>query len=84
MRYLSVVALHRSMLNISIAPETLAGEEWIGVFMFVLKAILRLAPVAFGAGVVCGTRRWASPAFLPCVGETGASGAAEASYRAPW
>jgi hypothetical protein len=53
--YLSAIALHPSMLNISIAPESLAGEEWIGAMMFVLKSLLRLAPVAFGAGVLCGT-----------------------------
>jgi GYF domain 2 len=52
--YLTVVAMNPTALNISIAPETLAGEEVIGVFMFLLKALLRLTPVAFGAGVVFG------------------------------
>ena len=63
--------------------ETLPGDEWIGVFMFVLKAILRLAPVAFGAGVICGTLAMGFACYLACVGETGTAGAAEASYRAP-
>jgi len=53
--YLTVVALNPATLNIVIAPEALAGEEAIGVLMFLLKALLRLAPVAFGAGVVYGT-----------------------------
>jgi hypothetical protein len=53
--YLTVVALNPATLNISIAAESLPGEEAIGAVMFLLKALLRLAPVAFGAGVVAGT-----------------------------
>ena len=53
--YLTVVAINPAALNISIAPEAMAGDEAIGVLMFLLKALLRLTPVAFGAGVVCGT-----------------------------
>lgn len=53
--YLAVVALNLETLGISIAPETLPGEEAVGVVMFLLRAILRLAPVAFGAGVLYGT-----------------------------
>jgi hypothetical protein len=68
--YLSVIALHPSMLNITVASEVLAGEELIGVLMFLLKALLRLAPVAFGAGVVCGTVAIAVACFLASVGES--------------
>jgi hypothetical protein len=54
--YLASVALNPSTLSISIAAEgTRASEEAIGVMMFLLKALLRLAPVAFGAGVIGGT-----------------------------
>jgi hypothetical protein len=53
--YLAVVALNPAALNVSIAPEPLEGEEAIGAIMFLLKAIVRLAPVAFGVGVICGS-----------------------------
>ena len=52
--YLAVVAVNLSALNVSIVPETRAGEEAIGVSAFLLKALLRLVPVWFGASVVCG------------------------------
>jgi hypothetical protein len=75
--YLSAIALHPSLLNISIAPETLAGEELIGALMFVLKALLRLAPVAFGAGVVCGIAAMGYACFLAVVGEASLPGSLE-------
>jgi hypothetical protein len=53
--YLAVIAMNPATLNISIAPETMPGEEAIGVVMFLLKALLRLVPVVFGVGVICGT-----------------------------
>ena len=53
--YLAVIALNLAAMNVSIAPEALPGEEALGVFMFLVKALLRLTPVAFGAGVACGT-----------------------------
>lgn len=53
--YLAFVSLNPETLSISVAWEARAGEEAIGVLLFLLKGMLRLAPVAFGAGVVCGT-----------------------------
>jgi hypothetical protein len=53
--YLALVALNPAALNIAIVPELPAGEEALGVLMFLAKAILRVVPVAFGAGVICGT-----------------------------
>jgi hypothetical protein len=70
--YLAVVALNWSMLNISTAPEVAPGEELIGVLMFVFKAILRLAPVAFGAGVLCGTIAMGVACYLAFTGEVAA------------
>jgi hypothetical protein len=67
--YVSVIALNWPMLNISIAPETLAGEECIGVLTFALKAILRLIPVAFGAGVLCGTVAMGFACYAAFAGE---------------
>ena len=52
--YLAAVALNPAALGISIAPASRASEEAIGVLTFLLKALLRAVPVAFGAGVVCG------------------------------
>jgi hypothetical protein len=53
--YLAVIAVNLAALNISIVPETRAGEEAIGVSAFLLKALLRLVPVWFGASVICVT-----------------------------
>jgi hypothetical protein len=72
--YLAVVALNPATLNITIAPEALAGEEAIGVLMFLLKALLRLTPVAFGAGVVYGTLWMGFACFLAIAGDAGAAG----------
>ncbi len=53
--FLSIIAMNPGALNISIAPETLPGGEIIGVVLFLMKSLLRLVPVAFGVGVLCGT-----------------------------
>ena len=53
--YLAILALNLSALNVSIDPQVRAGEEAIGVVTFSLKTLLRFTPVAFGAGVICGT-----------------------------
>jgi len=53
--YLAFVSLNPSTLNISVTPAARVGEEAIGVLTFLLKAVLRLVPVAFGAGVIYGT-----------------------------
>jgi hypothetical protein len=36
-------------------PELRTGEQALGVLTFSAKAFLRLTPVAFGVGVICGT-----------------------------
>jgi len=54
-QYLAFVALNPQTLSISVVPEARAGEEAIGVLSFILKAVLRLVPVAFGAAVIYGT-----------------------------
>lgn len=53
--YLAFVSLNPQTLSISVVGEAGPAEEAIGVVWFLLKAILRLSPVAFGAGVVCST-----------------------------
>ena len=52
--YLALVALNLPTLSISVVPQARAGEEAIGVLTFLLKAVLRLVPVAFGTGVALG------------------------------
>jgi hypothetical protein len=52
--FLAAVALNPATLGISIGPGGRASQEAIGVLTFLLKAFVRLAPVAFGAGVICG------------------------------
>ena len=55
--YLTAVALNPTSLGVSIDQERefRPGEESVSLIAFVLKALLRLTPVAFGAGVVGGT-----------------------------
>jgi hypothetical protein len=52
---LAYVGLHPSMANVAVAPDVRAGEEAIGIMSFVVKAAVRVIPVAFGIGVVLGT-----------------------------
>jgi hypothetical protein len=54
--YLAVVALNPSTLNVSVgSQETGTAEEAINVLAFLLKLVVRAAPVALGAGVTVGT-----------------------------
>ncbi len=54
--YLACVALNPAALGLSMASdETHPSEEALGVLLFLLKALLRTVPVAFGVGVLCGT-----------------------------
>lgn len=70
--FLSIIAMNPGALNISIAPETLPGGEIIGVVLFLAKSLLRLVPVAFGAGVICGTLLMAMACYyLAYAGELG-------------
>jgi len=66
--YLAVVSLNPETLGISVVSEAatqrVPGEEAIGVLSFLLKAALRLSPVAYGAGVVCGTLWLLSACYL--------------------
>lgn len=53
--YVAFISLNPQTLSISVVPDARAGEEAVGVLSFLLKVLLRLVPVAFGAGVVYGT-----------------------------
>lgn len=54
LEFLGILSLQHPMLNIAINPGAGAGEEAIGVLSFFLKALLRLVPIVFGAGVTIG------------------------------
>jgi hypothetical protein len=51
-QYLAFISLNLGCLNIAVVEQADAGEESIGVVSFLLKASIRLVPVAYGAGVV--------------------------------
>jgi len=54
--YAAFAALNPATLNIAVvSDQSPAGHEAIGTLMFLAKVLLRAAPAAFGAGVVCGT-----------------------------
>jgi hypothetical protein len=80
--YLAAVALNWSLLNILVAPEVLAGDEWIGVVMFLLKAVLRLTPVAFGAGVLYGVFSMGFACYLAFAGQMEPNGLAGGALTA--
>ena len=56
--HVSLAALHPAKLGYSIGGESAksdVGEEGLQAVTFAFKAVMRAVPVAFGAGVVCGT-----------------------------
>ncbi|MCP4659122.1 MAG: DUF4339 domain-containing protein [bacterium] len=52
--YAGGVALSPSSVNVTVGEEAGAGEEAIGILMFLLKLPLRLVPFMFGVGTVVG------------------------------
>jgi len=48
------IALHPSMTNTSIDESVRAGEEAIGIMSFLVKALVRIVPLAYGIGTVLG------------------------------
>ncbi len=55
MEVAALVALAPETVQITISPETRAGEEALGIWTFLLKLLLKLTPVLFGLGVFHGT-----------------------------
>ncbi|MFO7871383.1 MAG: hypothetical protein R6V03_08130 [Kiritimatiellia bacterium] len=49
------IALNPSMANTSFGKKIRAGEEAIGIMSFLMKAVVRLVPLAFGVGAIVGT-----------------------------
>ena len=48
------VALQPSLVNTTVSGDMRAGEEAIGILSFLLKAVLKIVPIAFGIGAVIG------------------------------
>ena len=55
--FMAVVALNPATLRITITTEASANEEALGNLAFLLKVLMRAAPVAFGVGVAWGVAR---------------------------
>jgi len=53
--YVAILSLNPRALNISLAGQSSAGEEAVGVYTFLVKVWLRLVPIAFALGTVIGT-----------------------------
>jgi len=51
---IAYIALHPLMVNITISEDTRAGEEAIGIMSFLVKAVVRIVPMAFGVGSIIG------------------------------
>ena len=49
------VAIHPSLINITISEDASSGEEALGIMSFFAKTFMRLIPIVFGTGVVLGT-----------------------------
>jgi hypothetical protein len=48
------LCLNPDMINITISSSSSPGQEALGVLALVMKGLLRLVPVAFGIGAICG------------------------------
>jgi len=48
------LCLNPGMINITISSSSTPGQEALGVMALVMKGLLRLVPVAFGIGAICG------------------------------
>jgi hypothetical protein len=48
------LCLNPEMINMTISSSSNPGQEAIGVLTFAMKSLLRLVPIAFGVGTICG------------------------------
>ena len=49
-----IVALHPSLINVTVAEDVRAGEEAIGILSFFVKTLVRIVPIFFGLGAIFG------------------------------
>jgi hypothetical protein len=52
---IAYIAINPELANIKVSKETAAGEEAIGILSFVVKAVVRIVPFAFGVGALVGS-----------------------------
>ncbi len=78
-QYLAFISLNLCCLNIQVEEKADAGEESIGVLSFLLKAVIRLVPVAYGAGVVYAAVLFFYAFYLRLIADD-ALGAADSAF----
>jgi hypothetical protein len=71
---IAYIALNPSLANIKVSKETAAGEEAIGILSFVVKAVVRIVPFAFGLGSIVGSFALLLATFGALKGSDGVSG----------
>lgn len=52
LEFLAMVTFHPETITMEIVDETSAGQEFLGIVTYILKAVMRLVPIIFGLGVV--------------------------------
>ncbi len=52
---IAYIAINPELANIKVSKNTAAGEEAIGILSFVVKAVVRIVPFAFGVGALIGS-----------------------------
>lgn len=53
--FLTAVAFNPSLVNTKVEPGASAGQEFLGILSFFLKAALRIVPIVFGVAVTVST-----------------------------
>lgn len=53
--YLTAAALNPALVNCSIRSGASAGQEFLGILSFFLKAMLRIVPIVFGVAAAIGS-----------------------------
>ena len=76
--YLSLAAMNPTALNYSIGAESDTAEEAFDVLTYLVKALMRTVPVAFGTGVICGVLLLGYACYLPF------SGAGQMAVHTTW
>lgn len=51
---MAYIAINPELINIKLQDDVRAGEEAIGILSFFVKTLIRIVPIAFGAGTLIG------------------------------
>jgi hypothetical protein len=79
--YLACIAMNPPLTNVTINPRITPAEEAVGILAFLLKALLRLVPIAFGVGIVIGNFSLLVDFYNFLTKKTGSYGTLEAAGR---